>query len=205
MRRLDVVVVDYGRGNLRSVHKAFERLRARAEVAAEPDRLAAGDRLVLPGVGAFGDAMRELEDRGLVAPIRDHVASGRPFLGICLGLQVLFETGREGGEPRGLGILAGDVVPLAGSPGLKIPHMGWNRISRRNDSPLIAAIPDGSYFYFVHSYVARPADDEIVAATCTHGFEFTAAISRDNVHATQFHPEKSQDLGLALLAAFLKM
>lgn len=193
-----LTIVDYGSGNLRSVQKAFERLGAAAAITSDPAAVAAADRLVLPGVGAFGDAMRELTGRGLVEPIQAHLRADRPFLGICMGLQLLFERGLEGGSHAGLGILAGEVVRFDLPPGLKVPHMGWNAVSWRDDrrSP-------GDYFYFVHAYHARPTDPAVIAATTDYGGPFCAAVRRGRLFATQFHPEKSQAVGLRLLSDWL--
>jgi glutamine amidotransferase len=198
-----VTIVDYGSGNLRSVQKAFERLGTEARITAEPDIVAAAHRLVLPGVGAFGDAMQELRARGLVEPIRAHLRADRPFFGICMGLQLLFETGWENGRHEGLGILAGDVARVESPGGLKVPHMGWNTVSWRGTGCPGGAVADGAWFYFVHSYHARPADASVVAAVTDYGGPFCAAVSRGRLFATQFHPEKSQAVGLRLLAAFL--
>jgi len=195
-----VTIVDYGSGNLRSVQKAFEKLGAEAAITDDPSRVAAAGRLVLPGVGAFGDAMRELGRRGLVAPIVDHLRADRPFLGICMGLQLLFETGLEGGRHAGLGVLAGEVVRFDVPTGIKVPHMGWNAVAWRGDW---RPVPDDEHFYFVHSYHARPADETVVAATADYGGRFCAAIRRGRTHATQFHPEKSQGVGMRLLADWL--
>ena len=195
-----LTIVDYGSGNLRSVQKAFERLGAEACITDDPNRVAEADRLVLPGVGAFGDAMRELHGRGLVEPILAHLRADRPFFGICMGLQLLFETGREGGEHRGLGVLAGDVVRFELPAGLKVPHMGWNTVSWRRRT----AAATGEYFYFVHAYHARPRDESVVAAVTDYGGPFCSAIARGRLFATQFHPEKSQAAGLRLLADFLE-
>jgi len=198
-----VTIVDYGSGNLRSVQKAFERLGAPARITDDPNVVAEADRLVLPGVGAFGDAMRELAARGLVEPIVAHVRADRPFFGICMGLQLLFETGLEGGRHAGLGLLAGDVARFDLPAGLKVPHMGWNTVRWRGAGCPGNAAPDGAWFYFVHSYHARPADESVVAAVSDYGGPFCAAVSRGRLFATQFHPEKSQAVGLGLLAAFL--
>jgi glutamine amidotransferase len=198
-----VTIVDYGSGNLRSVQKAFERLGTESRITSDPDVVAEAGRLVLPGVGAFGDAMRELAARHLVEPIVAHVRADRPFFGICMGLQLLFETGWEGGRHAGLGVLAGDVARFDLPPGLKVPHMGWNTVSWCGDGCPGRAVPDGSWFYFVHSYHARPRDEAVVAAVTDYGGPFCAAVSRGRLFATQFHPEKSQAVGLRLLAAFL--
>ena len=198
-----ITIVDYGSGNLRSVQKAFERLGSPARITSDPNAVAEAGRLVLPGVGAFGDAMRELAARGLVEPIVAHVRADRPFFGICMGLQLLFETGLEGGRHAGLGLLAGEVARFHLPAGLKVPHMGWNTVSWRGAGCPGGAIADGEWFYFVHSYHARPRDEAVVAAVCDYGGPFCAAVSRGRLFATQFHPEKSQAVGLRLLASFL--
>jgi len=195
-----VTIVDYGSGNLRSVQKAFERLGAEARITDDPNVVAEADRLVLPGVGAFGDAMRELRTRGLVEPIRAHLAADRPFFGICMGLQLLFETGWEGGRHEGLAALEGEVVRFDLAAGLKVPHMGWNTVAWHGARPAAAA---ADWFYFVHSYHARPRDAAVVAAVTDYGGPFCSAVSRGRLFATQFHPEKSQQAGLRLLGSFL--
>lgn len=200
-----ITIVDYQMGNLRSVQKAIEHIGGTAVISSDAAEIAAAEKLVLPGVGAFGDAMAEIRRRDLVAPIRDFVASGRPFLGICLGLQLLFDQGHEHGTHEGLGILAGDVVKFDLPPTYKVPHMGWNTITKHGNGPVLDAVDDGTHFYFVHSYYVRPADPSVVAMTCDYGGEFCAAVRRDNVFATQFHPEKSQADGLKLLAGFNSM
>ncbi len=200
--RNDVTIVDYGMGNLRSVQKAFERLGLRAEITDVPERVLAAERLVVPGVGAFGDAIQELERRGLVKPILKFIESGRPFLGICLGLQLLFEKSYENGVHKGLGLLRGDVVRFELPSEFSIPHMGWNQVRQECPTPLMRDIPDESYFYFVHSYYVVPTDPEVVAGTTEYGVRFCSMIRQDNVFATQFHPEKSQSLGLQLLRNF---
>ena len=198
-----VTIVDYGSGNLRSVQKACEHLGAAAVVTDDPQRVAAADRLVLPGVGAFGDAMRELRARGLVEPILAHLKADRPFFGICMGLQLLFETGWEGGRHEGLGVLAGDVARFELPAGFKVPHMGWNTVAwRAGRRP--PGVDEGEHFYFVHSYHARPRDESVVAAVADYGGPFCAAVARGRLFATQFHPEKSQAAGLRLLRAFLE-
>ena len=196
-------IVDYGMGNLRSVQKAIERAGAAAEITSDPDRVVTASRLVLPGVGAFGDAMRELHDRHLVEPIREFLETGRPFLGICLGLQLLFETSEESASETGLGILPGRVVRFRLPPPYKVPHMGWNQVTRRNTPRWLASVPDGTYFYFVHSYYVVPHDPSDVALVTEHGEPFCSAVARDNIFASQFHPEKSQRAGARLLEAFL--
>jgi glutamine amidotransferase len=194
-----VTIVDYGSGNLRSVQKAFERLGTAARITDDPQVVAESERVVLPGVGAFGDAMRALRQRGLVEPIVAHVRADKPFFGICMGLQLLFETGLEGGRHDGLGLLSGEVVRFDLPAGIKVPHMGWNTVRWRD-----AATGGGDdWYYFVHSYHARPSDAVVVAATTDYGGEFVSAVSRGRLFATQFHPEKSQATGLGLLASFV--
>jgi glutamine amidotransferase len=197
-----VTIVDYGSGNLRSVQKAFEHLGAAAVVTDDPGVVAAAERLVLPGVGAFGDAMRELRRRGLMEPIIAHLRADRPFFGICMGLQLLFETGWEGGRHEGLGVLAGDVARFDLPSGFKVPHMGWNTVAWRSGGRP-AGVADGEHFYFVHSYRARPRDESVIAAETDYGGPFCAAVATGRLFATQFHPEKSQAAGLRLLRAFL--
>lgn len=196
-----LTIVDYGSGNLRSVQKAFEKLGAAAAITTEPEAVAAASRLVLPGVGAFGDAMRELHGRGLVEPILAHIRADRPFLGICMGLQLLFETGFEHGTHAGLGILPGEVARFDLPDHFKVPHMGWN--TARWHGPWQPPGAD-AHFYFVHSYHARPTDPSIVAATTDYGGEFCSAVRQGRLFATQFHPEKSQSAGLRLLDAWLQ-
>jgi imidazole glycerol-phosphate synthase subunit HisH len=195
-----VTIVDYGSGNLRSVQKAFERLGAAARITDDPQVVAESERVVLPGVGAFGDAMRALRSRGLVEPIVAHIGADRPFFGICMGLQLLFETGWEGGRHEGLGVLAGEVRRFDLPAGLKVPHMGWNTVTWRDASRRTA---EAVHYYFVHSFHARPDDESVVAAVTDYGGEFCSAVARGRLFATQFHPEKSQAAGLELLASFL--
>ena len=197
-----IVIVDYGMGNLRSVQKGFEKIGAHAIVSREIHAVEQADRLVLPGVGAFGECMRNLEAFGLVEPVKNFVRSGRPFLGICLGLQLLFEESEEVGRHLGFGIIGGKVRAFDRSMGLKIPHMGWNQIRMKKQSPLLDGVPDGAYFYFVHSYYVDPADSSDILTETDYGITFTSAVSRDNVFAVQFHPEKSQEHGLRLLKNF---
>jgi len=198
-----VTIVDYGSGNLRSVQKACERLGTAAQITDDPNRVAEAEKLILPGVGAFGDAMRELRARGLVEPIVAHLRADRPFFGICMGLQLLFETGLEGGRHAGLGVLAGDVVRFALPAGMKVPHMGWNTVAWTGIDAERAPAATDDYFYFVHAYHARPTDATVIAATTDYGGPFCSAVRRGRLFATQFHPEKSQAAGLQLLASFL--
>lgn len=206
MNNPSVTIVDYQMGNLRSVQKALEHVGAQATITNDPHQIAAADRLILPGVGAFGDAMRELKSRGLVDPIIDFIRCDRPFLGICLGLQLLFEIGEEGGVHQGLGVIPGRVVRFDLSTEFKVPHMGWNRVTDRLPSaPLLDQLPTNPHFYFVHSYYVQPVDQSLVWLTCDYGGDFCAAIARDNLYATQFHPEKSQTHGLKLLENFSRL
>lgn len=205
-----IAIIDYGMGNLRSVQKGFEKVGYEALVTTDPARILAADRVVLPGVGAFRDCIRNLEQGGFVEPILRVIAEGRPFLGICLGLQLLFSESGEFGLHKGLGVIPGRVVRFPdgmteGGEKLPVPHMGWNQLSFKQPSPLFDGIAEGSDVYFVHSYYVQPDDPAVVAATCTYGQEFCAAIRRDNLVATQFHPEKSQAVGLAMLKNFAEM
>lgn len=196
-----VTIVDYGSGNLRSVQKACERLGSEAMITSDANRVAEASILLLPGVGAFGDAMRQLQERGLVEPIQTHLAADKPFLGICMGLQLLFERGLEGGQHEGLAALPGDVVRFEIDPALKVPHMGWNQVTWRAGGPVTA--DEARYYYFVHAYHARPADPADVCGTADYGGEFCAAVARGRLLATQFHPEKSQKAGLDVIRSFL--
>ncbi|GDY10716.1 MAG: imidazole glycerol phosphate synthase subunit HisH [Planctomycetota bacterium] len=200
-----IKIIDYGMGNLRSVQKAFEKLGHAAEICDQPSQLSGVEKLVLPGVGAFRDAIHEVRRREFVPPILDHLASGKPFLGICLGLQMLFEVSYEDGEWPGLGIIPGKVVRFQDQPDLKIPHMGWNQLQINSEPTLLANLPRDAHFYFVHSYHVVPTDRSVVIAESEHGERFVAAIGRGNLWATQFHPEKSQKHGLQLLANFAAM
>ena len=197
-----IVIVDYGMGNLRSVQKAFEKLGHRAEVTSDPARLRGASKLVLPGVGAFEDAIAELRRLGLVRPILEAIDSGKPLLGICLGLQLLFDVSYENGRHAGLGVLRGEVVRFEVPPEYSVPHMGWNQLWIRRDAPMLEGILDGAYFYFVHSYYVAPRDAEVVAAETDYPGRFCSMIRRDNLVATQFHPEKSQATGLRMLQNF---
>jgi glutamine amidotransferase len=200
-----IAIIDYQMGNLRSVQKGFEKVGHAATITSDPAELAAADKLVLPGVGAFGDAMAELRRRELVQPIKEAIESGKPFLGICLGLQLLFDVGYEGGEFAGLGVLRGQVVRFELPPPLKVPHMGWNRGSIRRRAPVLEGIAEGTFFYFVHSYYVVPQDAGLVAIETDYGHPFCAAVWRDNLFATQFHPEKSQADGLRILKNFAEL
>jgi glutamine amidotransferase len=197
-----IKIVDYGMGNLRSVQKAFEKLGVAAEICPEAAALDGAEKLVLPGVGAFRDAMHELQARGMVEPVLAHIEANRPFLGICLGLQLLFDVSFEEGEWNGLALVGGNVVRFEDQPELKIPHMGWNSLEPVGPNPLLEGIPVDAHFYFVHSYHVAPADTSVIAAVTEHGGKFVSMIARGNIFATQFHPEKSQQTGLKFLSNF---
>lgn len=207
-----IAVIDYGMGNLRSVQKAFEAVGAEAVVTHQPSQIYDAAAVVLPGVGAFKDCMGNLERLGLVEVVRKSIASGKPFLGICLGLQVLFSQSEEFGQVHGLDILPGKVVrfhqgladPREGTS-LKIPHMGWNTVTIKKEDPLFNAVPQDAHFYFVHSYYVVPDDPKVIATVTHYGFEFVSGIHHDNIYAFQFHPEKSQKLGLHLLKNFAQL
>jgi glutamine amidotransferase len=198
----NILIVDYGMANLRSVQKAFEKVGHRAEITADPNRVAEADRLVLPGVGAFRDAIARLRATGLAGPICEHVRAGKPFLGICLGLQLLFTKSYEDGEYAGLDLFPGEVVRFPNVPGLKVPHMGWNQLRVRRPAPALQGLADNSSVYFVHSYYAVPRDRHLIATETDYPTPFTSAVWHENVFATQFHPEKSQAVGLRMLQNF---
>jgi glutamine amidotransferase len=205
-----IAIVDYGMGNLRSVQKGLERVGASAQFITSAEEIERASKLVLPGVGAFGDAMDNLRRQGLVDPIIEFIQSGRPFLGICLGLQLLFDLSYEEGEYQGMGVVPGRVVrfdwnDLPAAKDLKIPHMGWNQVFWDSSCPLFHGLQSGDYFYFVHSYHVDPIDGGIHAARCNYGYDFTAAIWKNNVFAVQFHPEKSQRKGLKILENFASL
>lgn len=196
-----IAILDYGMGNLRSVEKALERVRARAEVTADHDRIRAAGGLVLPGVGAFPEAMAAIRERGLDGLLRDRVAAGVPALGICLGLQLLFESSTEQGGAEGIGLLEGRVEAIGGQ-GLKLPQIGWNSVAWRRRSRILDGLPDPCAFYHVHSFAPAPARSDHVLGTATYGSEFVSAVDADPVFGVQFHPEKSGADGLRLLAGF---
>lgn len=202
-----ISIVDYGMANLRSVQKAFEQVGIPAQIISEPEQIDSAERIVLPGVGAFQDAVATLRDRSLDAPIIRHIEKGKPFLGICLGLQMLFDIGYEDGEHRGLGVLPGKCVrfDVDETLHLKVPHMGWNTLTVKRPSPLVRDLPPGCGVYFVHGYHVVPDNADVIATTTDYGRPFVSSIWRDNVVATQFHPEKSQKVGLQILANFAGM
>jgi len=197
---MSIVIIDYGMGNLRSVEKAFARLGFTVEITSDPDAINRAEKIVVPGVGAFGDAMRELRERGLIEPLLCAIADQRPFLGICLGLQVLFEGSEEAPNVPGLGVIPGLVKRL--QTDLKVPHMGWNTLHVIHRPPILDGISDSAYVYFVHSYYVEPMDGSVTATTTDYGISFTSMIWRGNLFATQFHPEKSQAVGLEILKKF---
>ncbi|MBC7242488.1 MAG: imidazole glycerol phosphate synthase subunit HisH [Anaerolineae bacterium] len=197
-----IAIVDYGIGNLRSVQKAFEHVGAPVRLISSPAELEGARAIVLPGVGAFGDGMRNLQEAGFVEPLSRAVEAGVPLLGICLGMQLLFEESEEMGIHRGLGLLRGRVRRFAG--GLKVPQIGWNQLFWRRPNPLQAGIPDGAYAYFVHSYYVEPADPDDVLAVTEYGISYASIVGRGNLLGVQFHPEKSQAVGLRILRNFVE-
>jgi glutamine amidotransferase len=204
---MSIAIVDYGMANLRSVQKAIAEVGHSADIVSTPEQIARAQKIVLPGVGAFQDAVATLREKHFDEPILQHIASGRPFLGICLGLQMLFDIGYEDGEHRGLGVLRGKCIrfDVDMAFNLKVPHMGWNQLVRRKNTPLLRDLPDGCSVYFVHGYHVVPDDESVIATTTDYGRPFVSSIWRDNVMATQFHPEKSQKVGLRMLANFAEM
>ncbi len=198
-------IIDYDAGNLRSVEKALLALGDHPVITRDPAVILSADHVILPGVGAFGDAMGRLHQYGLVEVIRQVAGSGTPFLGICLGLQLLFERSDESEGVEGLGILKGEILRIPDSVGLKIPHMGWNSLAIRPGTRLFAGVEEGAYVYFVHSYYLKAADEDIVAATTEYSTHIHAAVERGNVFACQFHPEKSSDTGLKILKNFISL
>jgi len=203
-----IAVIDYEIGNLRSVQRGIERVGGQVELVRTGEELTRADKIVLPGVAAFKDAMAELRARGLVEPIKEAIAAGKPYLGFCLGLQLLFETSHEDGEHEGLGVLAGTVERFDlgdVDASLAVPHMGWNTITWDSPVPMLDGLQSGTHVYFAHSYHVVPSDPSIVATRTEYGRPFTSAIWRDNIFATQFHPEKSQAVGLKLLENFVRL
>ena len=197
------VIVDYGAGNLRSVARAVARAGYEPLITSEPAAVQRAEVVILPGVGAAADTMSNLTRCGLVEPIRQYIAGGRAFLGVCMGLQALFTVSEEGGEHRCLDILPGRVRRLP--DGLKVPHMGWNTVRQRQPHPVFEGIPDGAFFYFVHSYYAEPQDPSVVVGETAYGVTFAAVVAKANIVATQFHPEKSGEVGLRLYENFLRL
>ena len=200
-----IAIIDYDAGNLRSVEKALQALGEETVITRDRDEILSADRVILPGVGAFGDAMEKLHQYGLVEIIRQVVQNGTPFLGICLGLQLLFEESEDSQGVPGLGILKGKIRRIPNTPGLKIPHMGWNSLILRPGTRLFSGLGEDPYVYFVHSYYLEAADPEIVAASADYGVVIHAAVESGNVFACQFHPEKSSDTGLQILKNFISL
>lgn len=198
----NILIIDYGMANLRSVQKAFEKVGHEAVISGDRNRVAEADKIVLPGVGAFRDAIAKLRETGLAEPLLDHLRGGKPFFGICLGLQLLFTTSHEDGHHSGLDYFPGEVVRFADVPGLKVPHMGWNQLRVRKPAPPLTELPSDASVYFVHSYYVAPRDAELTAAETDYPTPFASAVWHDNVFATQFHPEKSQRVGLEMLRRF---
>lgn len=206
-----IAIIDYGMGNLRSVQKGFERVGREAVVTSDAKTILSAAKVVLPGVGAFPDCMRNLEQYGLIDAVRQTIDSGKPFLGICLGLQLLFTESEEFGISKGLDIIKGRVIRFKGPAfstshsalgTLKVPHMGWNSLSIKQRAPALQDVPDNSHVYFVHSFHVVPEDKNVIATTTTYGIDFVSSIWKDNIFAAQFHPEKSQALGLSILKRF---
>ncbi len=200
-----IAIIDYGMGNLRSVQKGFERVGHAAVVTSDPAAVRAAEKIVLPGVGAFEDAISELNRMDLVRPVLESIDAGKPFLGICLGLQMLFETSYENGRHRGLGVLRGEVVRFELPEAYSVPHMGWNQLLIRHRPPVLEGIEEGTHVYFVHSYYVAPEDASVVATETDYGGPFCSMVWRDNVFASQFHPEKSQSQGLKILRNFAEL
>ena len=202
-----IAIIDYGMGNLRSVSKAFETQGYKVSVTSDPSVIENSEGLVLPGVGAFGDCLKNLNDIGLLQPIKDFISTGRPFLGICLGLQALFNESEESPGIEGLGIFEGKVIrfPDFASEGLKVPQMGWNQIEFDPQIAVLRDIPQKSWFYFVHSYYVEPENNGLNLIRSNYGIEFTAAVEKDNIFACQFHPEKSGELGLRIIRNFAEL
>jgi len=207
-----IAVINYGVGNLGSVAKALSAIGARVKVTSSAKELNNADKIVLPGVGAFYDAMRALRKLGIIQALLKNIRDGKPYLGLCLGMQLLFKESPEDGTHKGLGLLPGDCKKFKSSK-LKVPHMGWNRIqnrkpkteNRKKECPLLKGIPDGAWMYFVHSYYAAPRDKSCIAATTDYGVKFTSMVWKANIYATQFHPEKSQRLGMRMLENFVRL
>ncbi len=208
-----IAIIDYGMGNIHSVQKALESLGAKVIVTNQPNEIKKCEKLVLPGVGAFDDAMKELAKQDLIAVLKGHIRQRRLFLGICLGMQLLFENSQEAIKEKGLGILKGRVVRFSDKKAIKVPHIGWNQLKIGSGlraqglrvCPLLKDIADGSYVYFCHSYYAEPKDKKDIAATCDYGVDFTSVVWQDNIYGVQFHPEKSQAVGLNILRNFVNL
>ena len=201
----DVVLIDAGTGNLRSVQKALESIGAQVRRTSDPQDVQSAQKVVLPGVGAFGDFMAGLRERGLEPAVKDVASRGLPLLGICVGMQALFKVGEEMGEHTGLGLLSGRVLRFAESLGVKVPHTGWNQVQVQEDASLFAGIPSGSYVYFNHSYYCQPGEASDISAVTEYGLSYACAVQRERVFGVQFHPEKSQRVGLKILENFIRI
>ncbi len=200
-----IAIIDYGMGNIHSVKKALQAQGAKVIVTNNPEEIKKAEKIVLPGVGAFDDAVMELEKQNLVSVIKESIENKKPFLGICLGMQLLFETSQEAKTKKGLGILKGKVIKFEAKKGLKVPHMGWNQLKLSQNCALLKGIPENSNVYFCHSYYPDPKDKNVISATCNYGLDFAAVVAQDNVYGAQFHPEKSQALGLMMLKNFVEI
>jgi glutamine amidotransferase len=208
-----IAIIDYGMGNIHSVNKALVVYGAETLVTNKPEDILSCEKVVLPGVGAFDDAMQELENQGLIPVLRESIKNKKPFLGICLGMQLLFEGSEEAKSSKGLGVFKGMVKKFEAAKDLKVPHMGWNQINigskgqrvKGSECPLLEGISDGAFLYFCHSYYPDPKNKEVIAATCNYGKDFACAVWRDFVYGVQFHPEKSQTVGLKMLENFVKL
>ncbi len=208
-----IAIIDYGMGNIHSVQKALESLGGRTVVTHKADEIKKCAKLVLPGVGAFDDAVAELKRQGLVSALKEYLKDKKVFLGICLGMQLLFQVSQEAEKEKGLGVLKGKVVRFTDKIGVKVPHIGWNQLTKskiqnpksKNECPLLRDVPDNAYVYFCHSYYAVPKDKKVIAATTNYGVDFTSVIWKDNVYGVQFHPEKSQAVGLKILKNFVEI
>ncbi len=201
-----IAIIDYGMGNIHSIQKALELYGARTLVTNNPEDIKASEKAVLPGVGAFDDAMRELKKRALISAINAHIRDGKPFLGICLGMQLLFEKSQEAAHSKGIGIFKGEVKRFKERGGFKIPHMGWNQLKKSGaDCPLLKDVAEDSYVYFCHSYYPSPRDKGIIAGACEYGVNFACAVWGGNVYGVQFHPEKSQSVGLKIIKNFIEI
>ena len=200
-----IAIIDYGAGNLQSVKKAFDFIGAESVITNDPKVILSADKILLPGVGSFGDAMDSMRKNGLVETVKECALSGKPFLGICLGLQLLFEESEESPGVKGLGIFKGKFKKFSSDMGLKIPHIGWNSLETKQKNTLFKDIPENSYVYFVHSYYLHAEDENDIATVTNYGIDFHSAVGKNNIFATQFHPEKSGDVGLQILRNFASM
>ena len=201
---MKIVIIDYGMGNAQNVKNALTFLKYSSEIVSDTQSIENADVVIFPGVGAFGEGMSELRKRNLIKPITNHINENKPFLGLCLGMHLLFDVSMEHGEHQGLGILKGKVIRFSDELNLKIPHMGWNSLKITKNDPVFKDIKNNSYVYFVHSYYAVPKDKKIIAAATEYGKDFCSMIIKDNIYAMQFHPEKSQEIGLKMLSNFLE-